>query len=270
MFKKQLLLSITILSCAFSANKQQNEDVLYYDAIYLKNTNIIVGEILSPTNNSDYISIKLKSNGKTQYYYLDDIAKIEYKTIKIKLPPKRRKPLDFITSFGVGLHGFEGELIYTPSWDSDWSDSETVDSIKNVHSLSTDIKLGFVVSKQVSIYISRKDDWFNLDNNGSNVLMSNSLTSIACQIYGEPVGSIWKQSYYYSFGLGSSIYGTYKDDSYQSWKGYGFFFGVGYEITKNINAEVSMTLNTLTPSHENLSEYSMETISPQIFINYTL
>ena len=270
MFKKQLLLSIITLSFAFSENKHQNEDVLYYDAIYLKNTSIIVGEILSTTNNnSDYISVKLKSNGKIQYYYLDDIAKVEYKTIKIKLPSKPRKPLDFIASFGAGLHGFEGELIYTPPY-SDWNDSETIDSIKNVHSLSTDIKLGFVVSRQVSIYISRKDDWFNLDNNGSNVLMSNSLTSIGCQVYGQPVGSIWKPNYYYSFGLGSSIYGTYKDDSYQSWRGYGFFFGMGYEITKNINAEVSMTLNTLTPSQENLSGFSMETVSPQLFINYIL
>ena len=271
MFKRQLLLSIAILSFAFPENKQQNKDVLYYDAIYLKNTSIIVGEVLSPVNNnSDYISIKLKSNGRTQYYYLDDIAKIEYDSIKIILPAKPRKAFDIITSIGAGIHSFEGELLYNPSLDAFWTEAESVDSIKNVHSISTDIKFGFAVNRQTSIYLSRKDDWFNLNNNGSNILMSNSLSSMGCQIYGEPVGTVWKPSYYYSFGLGASIYGTYKDDSYQSWTGYGFFFGMGYEITKNVNVELNFTSTSSFSSHQDLWEYKMETFSPQLFINYTI
>ena len=271
MFKKQLLLSIITLSFAFPENRQQNEDVSYYDTIYLKNTNIIVGEILSPANNnSDYVSIKLKSNGKTQYYYLADIAKIEYDSMKIILPPKPRKAFDIIASIGAGIHNFEGELLYNPSLDAFCTEAQSIDSIKNVHSLSTDIKFGFAISRQTSIYLSRKDDWFNLNNNGSNILMSNSLSSIGCQIYAEPVGTVWKPNYYYSFGLGASIWGNYKNDNYESWTGFGFFLGMGYEITKNINVELNVTSTSSESNHQDLWEYRMETFSPQLFINYTI
>ena len=263
MLKKQLfLLSTIILSFVFSGNKQPHKDVISYDRIYLKNGSILIGEI--EDRSQDPMKVKLRSK-MIKYVYQEEVALIEEDEIKIKTPSKR-SAFNPIVSTGIGIHGFRSDI----SMDI-WGEPYPVDSIVNVSSLSTDIKLGFVIDNNFFLYISRKDDWFNMTNpDNSNMLMSNSLSSISLQYFPNYSFNInrslwWKPRFFFSFGYGYSIFGNFKDDEYESWNGSGIFLGMGHEISKNISIEFNFTI-----TNSERYELIFDTMSPQLFINYTL
>ncbi|OGC90688.1 MAG: hypothetical protein A2142_01330 [candidate division Zixibacteria bacterium RBG_16_48_11] len=103
---------------------------------------------------------------------------------------------------------------------------------KNEISLMTDFKIGYAPTEQMELYYCSKLSWFGKDF----ATFVNGLNSAGLSYYFRPK----TPSLYLSGGLGLAVLADPFDNDPDTWTGFGFFAGAGYEFTSHLAVEFDL------------------------------
>ena len=101
---------------------------------------------------------------------------------------------------------------------------------ENRFSFMTDFKIGYAPTNQVEIVYSNKSAWFKGDGYVLNTLtFLHGLSTASVNYYLKPEGP----TFFLSGGLGLASLSDPFENNPESWYGFGFYVGGGYEIIKH-------------------------------------
>jgi hypothetical protein len=105
--------------------------------------------------------------------------------------------------------------------------------------LITDFKIGYAPDNTWAIYYTSKVSWFGMENTfGDNVTVSNGLGAVAVSYWFKPQAP----SPFLAGGIGYSTWSLpFEDDPPDTWTGFGLFAGGGYEFSRHLSIEGSLS-----------------------------
>ena len=128
----------------------------------------------------------------------------------------------------------------------------------------TDFKIGYAPENSWAIYYTSKVSWFGMKNAlGNDVTVSNGLGAVAMTYWFKPQFP----SPFIAGGLGYSTWSLpFENNPPATWTGFGLFAGGGYEFSKHISIEGSLSWGK--PKHKVFGfEVSSNALSFMLTIN---
>jgi len=116
--------------------------------------------------------------------------------------------------------------------------------LENKFGLQTDFKIGGAPTDLIQIYYTNKVSWFGIENiYGNDVIIASGLSAVGVSYYSQPESP----SSFFSGGLGFSSWAVPEEEA-NTWIGFGFYAGVGYEFARYWNVEFDLVWGN--PSEE--------------------
>ena len=122
-------------------------------------------------------------------------------------------------------------------------------------SFMTDFKIGYAPTNQIEIVYTSKGAWFQGDGNLLNTFtILNNVSTASVNYYLKPEAP---STFFLSGGLGLASLSAPFESNVDSWYGFGFYVGAGYEFVKHYSVafdfmyglpeDSGVTFNGLTP-----------------------
>lgn len=163
----------------------------------------------------------------------------------------------FILGLGIGpgLTSYKQTVSYAGS-------SESASESK--FGFQTDFKIGYAPSNNLAIYYSSKVSWFGMENiMGDNITIANGLAAAAFGYYFEEEGP----TPFITGGAGLASWNPVFTSNAEVWRGFGMYFGGGYEFANHFEICGNLIWGNPTTSEGNY-KLSTNSVIFQLTLNF--